>query len=68
MGIAYAGLSRFKEALEAFKKAMDLNPVVIEDSKQQNWHALETWVNNLTDNDKKQQYLHTRILKTYLLI
>jgi tetratricopeptide (TPR) repeat protein len=48
MGIAYAGLSRFKEALEAFKKAMDLNPVVIKDSKQQNWHALETWVNNLT--------------------
>jgi hypothetical protein len=43
---------------------MDLNPVVIKDSKQQKWHALETWINNLTDNDKKQQYLQTlKILK-----
>ena len=59
MGLSYTELSGFKEALEAFKKAMDLNPVVIKDSKQQKWHALETWINNLTDNDKKQQYLHT---------
>ncbi|VVM26319.1 hypothetical protein BSPWISOXPB_3763 [uncultured Gammaproteobacteria bacterium] len=59
MGLSYTELSRFKEALEAFKKAMDLNPVVIKDSKQQKWHALETWINNLPDTDKKQQYLHT---------
>ncbi|CAC9454909.1 hypothetical protein [uncultured Gammaproteobacteria bacterium] len=59
MGLSYTELSRFKEALEAFKKAMDLNPVATKNSKQQNWHALETWINNLTDNDKKQQYLQT---------
>ncbi|CAC9636774.1 hypothetical protein [uncultured Gammaproteobacteria bacterium] len=64
MGLAYTGLGKFKEALEAYKKAIDLNPVVIKHSKQQKWHALETWINNLTDNDKKQQYLHTlKILK-----
>jgi hypothetical protein len=38
---------------------MDLNPATIEHSKQQNWHALETWINNLPDTDKKQQYLQT---------
>jgi hypothetical protein len=38
---------------------MDLNPATIEHSKQQNWHALETWINSLTDTNKKQQYLHT---------
>ncbi|VVM26295.1 hypothetical protein BSPWISOXPB_4678 [uncultured Gammaproteobacteria bacterium] len=38
---------------------MDLNPVIIKHSKQQNWYPLEQWINNLTDNDKKQQYLQT---------
>ncbi len=59
MGLAYTRLGKFKEAIEAYEKAMDLNPVVIKDSKQQKWHALETWINNLPDTDKKQQYLHT---------
>jgi tetratricopeptide (TPR) repeat protein len=27
MGLAYTGLDKFKEAIEAYKKAMDLNPV-----------------------------------------
>jgi tetratricopeptide (TPR) repeat protein len=53
-------LGKFKEAIEAYEKAMDLNPVVIKDSKQQKWHALETWINNLPDTDKKQQYLHRK--------
>jgi tetratricopeptide (TPR) repeat protein len=39
MGLAYTGLDKFKEAIEAYKKAMDLNPVVIKkDSKQRKWH------------------------------
>jgi tetratricopeptide (TPR) repeat protein len=58
MGLAYLKLGKFKEAMEAYKKAIDLNPALIH-SKQQNWHPLETWINNLTDDDKKQQYLHT---------
>ena len=58
MGLAYLKLGKFKETMEAYKKAIDLNPALIH-SKQQNWHPLETWINNLTDNDKKQQYLHT---------
>ena len=58
MGLAYLKLGKFKETMEAYKKAIDLNPALIH-SKQQNWHPLETWINNLTDDDKKQQYLHT---------
>ncbi|CAC9951891.1 tetratricopeptide repeat protein [thiotrophic endosymbiont of Bathymodiolus puteoserpentis (Logatchev)] len=59
MGLAYYMLNKFKEAIDAYKKAIDLNPALIIHDKQQNWHPLETWINNLTDNDKKQQYLHT---------
>ncbi|VVH65315.1 hypothetical protein BSPLISOX_2021, partial [uncultured Gammaproteobacteria bacterium] len=59
MGLAYSKLSKFEKAIKALKKAIDLNPALINHSKQQNWHALETWINNLPDTDKKQQYLHT---------
>jgi tetratricopeptide (TPR) repeat protein len=59
MGRAYYKLDKIEWAIEACKKAIDLNPALIIHNKQQNWHPLETWINNLTDNDKKQQYLHT---------
>ncbi len=59
IGLAYHNLGKFEKAIEAYKKAIDLNPALIIHNKQQNWHPLETWINNLTDNDKKQQYLHT---------
>jgi tetratricopeptide (TPR) repeat protein len=45
MGLAYLKLGKFKETMEAYKKAIDLNPALIH-SKQQNWHPLETWINN----------------------
>jgi tetratricopeptide (TPR) repeat protein len=70
MGVAYAMLNEFDKALEAYEKAIVLNSeLIIKLSKQQNWYPLEQWINNLTDNDKKQQYLHTlKILKVISLI
>ncbi|VVM27877.1 hypothetical protein BSPWISOXPB_5428 [uncultured Gammaproteobacteria bacterium] len=60
MGFAYAMLNEFDKALEAYEKAIVLNSeLIIKLSKQQNWYPLEQWINNLTDNDKKQQYLQT---------
>ena len=59
MGTVYFRLGKYQKAIEAYEKAMDLNPATIEHSKQQNWHVLETWINNLPDTDKKQQYLQT---------
>ena len=65
MGGVYFRLGKYQKALEAYEKAIVLNSeLIIKLSKQQNWYPLEQWINNLTDNDKKQQYLHTlKILK-----
>ncbi len=65
MGGVYFRLGKYQKALEAYEKAIVLNSAsIIKLSKQQNWYPLEQWINNLTDNDKKQQYLQTlKILK-----
>ena len=59
MGIAYTLLNEFDKALEAYEKSIVLNSALIRKLNKHQWYPLEQWINNLTDTDKKQQYLHT---------
>ncbi|VVH64635.1 TPR domain protein, putative component of TonB system, partial [uncultured Gammaproteobacteria bacterium] len=59
MGIAYTMLNEFDKALEAYEKSIVLNSALIRKLNIHQWYPLEQWINNLTDTDKKQQYLQT---------